>query len=63
MKTTENVNFDAPFQSIRNAAIITGLSSFYIRKGCREGTIKHIKSGNTYFVNVPALLASLGVEE
>ena len=52
-----------PFQKITEAVQTTGLSAFFLRKGCRDGTVPHIKSGTTYFVNVPALLRQLGVPE
>lgn len=53
---------NAPFQRIPDASRITGLSQFYIRRGCKEGTIPHIMSGTTYMVNIPALLRQLGVD-
>lgn len=52
-----------PFLKIREAATVTGLSPFYLRKGCRDGSIPHVKSGTVYLVNVPALLKKLGVTE
>lgn len=45
-----------PFQKITEACKTTGLSAYYLRKGCKEGTIPHIKSGGVYYINVPALL-------
>lgn len=51
-----------PFQKIIQAAETTGLSQFYLRSGCRDGTVPHIKSGTTYFINIPALLEKLGLE-
>ncbi len=50
----------APFQKIAEACKTTGLSQYFLRKGCKEGTIPHIKSGETYYINVPALLRQLG---
>ena len=41
-----------PFQSIRNAARITGFSTYYIRNGCKDGTIPHIMVGNEYRINM-----------
>jgi hypothetical protein len=49
-----------PFQKIADAAKSTGLSQYFLRKGCRDGSIPCIKSGTTFYVNVPALLAQLG---
>ena len=51
----------APFQKIPEACKTTGLSQYFLRKGCKDGSIPHIKSGPTYYVNVPALLEQLGV--
>lgn len=55
-------NDAAPFQRIKDATRITGLSQHYLREGCKAGTVPHVKAGSTYLVNVPALLRSLGVE-
>lgn len=49
----------APFQKIPEACRITGLSQYYLRQGCKAGTVPHIKSGPTYYVNIPALLEKL----
>ena len=54
-------NESAPFQTITATARITGLSMYYLRSGCKDGTIQHVKSGATYYINVPALLSDLGV--
>ena len=51
-----------PFLRIKDAAAVTGLSQFYLRKGCRDGSIPHITSGTTYFINLPALLRQLDAE-
>lgn len=51
----------APFQKIPDACKTTGLSQYFLRKGCKDGSVPHIKSGPTYYVNVPALLEQLGV--
>ena len=51
-----------PFQKISDAATITGLSQYFLRQGCRDGSVPHVKSGSVYFVNVPALLRKLGVD-
>lgn len=54
---------DTPFQKIVDACTSTGLSQHYLRAGCKDGTIPHIKSGTTYYINVPALLRQLGAAE
>ncbi len=51
-----------PYQKIMDACKTTGLSAYFLRRGCREGTVPHIKSGTVYFVNVPALLKKLETE-
>ena len=51
-----------PFQKIPEAAKTTGLSTYFLRRGIRDGTVPHIKSGTVYLVNVPALLRRLDVE-
>lgn len=57
----KNLNEKAPFQTINSTAKITGLSTYFLRAGCKDGTIPHIKVGNTVYVNIPALMA-LGSE-
>lgn len=47
------------FYSIRSAATETGISQDFLRKGCRNGTIPHIKCGAKYLVNVPLLLEQI----
>lgn len=54
---------DTPFQKIPEACASTGLSQFFLRNGCKDGSIPHIKSGNVYYINVPALLRQLGAAE
>lgn len=51
-----------PFQKIPDACKTTGLSQYFLRQGCKAGTIPHIKSGPTYYINVPALLKKLEAE-
>ena len=56
------VDRDAPYQSPRNAAYLTGLSLRYIRDGCRSGRIPHIKVGADFRVNMPMFLKQLQAE-
>ena len=49
-----------PFQKIAEASKTTGLSQYYLRNGCRDGSIPCVKNGSVYLVNVPALLKMLG---
>ena len=51
-----------PFQKIPDACKSTGLSQYFLRQGCKNNTIPHIKSGSTYYINIPALLEKLGAE-
>lgn len=53
---------EAPFQKIPEASRTTGLSCFYLRNGVRDGTIPFVRSGQTYFINVPKLLRQLDAD-
>lgn len=52
-----------PFLKIGAASKVTGLSQYYLRRGCRDGSVPHVMSGTVYLVNVPALLRKLGAAE
>ena len=45
------------FLSIRDAATVTGLSQFFLRSGCRDGSVPCIRSGRKYLVDVQSLNA------
>ena len=47
------------FAKLKDACAMTGLSMFFLRQGCKDGTVPHIRSGATYYVNVPALIEKL----
>ena len=47
---------DKRFMSIDETAMETGLSTYFIRQGVREGWIPHIKCGNKRMVNLPKFL-------
>ena len=51
-----------PFQKIEDAVKTTGLSAWFLRRGCRDGSIPCVRSGRTIYVNVPALLRQFAVE-
>ena len=51
---------NTPFLKIKDAVQATGLSAYYLRSGCKSGTVPHVRSGETYYINVPALLRQLG---
>lgn len=53
---------ETPFLKIKDACSVTGLSQYFLRRGCRDGSVPHIKSGSTFYVNVPALLQKLGAD-
>ena len=40
-----------PFQTIEQACKTTGLSMYYLRRGCWAGTVPHIKSGRVYYIS------------
>lgn len=48
-----------PFQKIAEVCKSTGPSQYYLRQGCKNGAVPHIKSGGVYYVNVPALMEEL----
>ena len=55
----QEYNTDSVFQTIGEASRTTGLSRYYLRNGCKDGTIPHIMCGNTYMVNVPLTIEKL----
>lgn len=52
-----------PFMKIKETSQVTGLSMYYLRNGCKDGTVPCIKSGTVYFINVPKLLEKLNATE
>ena len=62
MPRQAKTNDNAPFQRVPAACRITGLSQTYLRAGCKDGTVPHIRSGSTYYINIPALLQKLNEE-
>lgn len=54
---------NTPFMKIKEASQVTGLSMYYLRNGCKDGTVPCIKSGTVYFINVPRLLEKLDAAE
>ena len=59
MKTSRGGLTVTPFLKISDACRETGLSTYYLRKGCKDGTIPHIKSGTVYLIDMEALLTKL----
>lgn len=63
MKGTERAqSANPPFQKIEDAVRTTGLSAYYLRRGCRNGSIPCVRSGRTIYVNVQALLRRFAAE-
>ena len=56
------INQQTAFMKINAAAKVTGLSQYYLRKGCKDGSVPHVMSGTVYNVNVPALLRKLNAD-
>ena len=52
-----------PFQKIAEACKTTGLLQYFLRQGCKDGTIPHVKSGGVYYINIPALMEALGEKQ
>lgn len=52
-------NPEAPYQTPRAAAYLTGLSLWYIREGCKAGTIPHIRVGRDYRIDMQQLREQL----
>lgn len=44
------------FQTITEAARTTGLSQYSLRRGTKDGSVPHVKSGNRTLINIPLLL-------
>lgn len=57
-----NPSQSRPYLSIREACIATGLSQYYLRSGCKQGTVPHIMVGSKYLINIPLLLKLLEEE-
>ena len=49
----------APFLSIKDACKETGLSQFFLRQGCKDGTIPFIRCGSKLMINIPLLIQQL----
>lgn len=62
MKAILHEGKSQPFQKIQDAVASTGLSAYFLRQGCRDGTVPHIRSGRVLYINVPALLRQLGAD-
>lgn len=54
--TNEN---STKLQTIEAAAKLSGASQYFIRLGCRNGTIPCVRSGRKYLVNMPLFMEQL----
>lgn len=54
--------FDTPFMKIKDACAVTGLSQYFLRSGCKDGSVPCIRSGTVYLINVPMLIEKLNRE-
>ena len=52
-----------PYMKLADACEATGLSQWFLRRGCKDGSIPCTKSGRTYYVNVPALMEKLDAKQ
>lgn len=57
-----NCSHEKTYMNLTDACKATGLSTYYLRRGCKNGSVPHCKSGVKYLVNVPALLQKLDDE-
>ena len=59
MSRQKAINPAAPFQPLNAAALMTGLSRWYLMEGCKAGTVPYIRVGTDYRINMPLLLEQL----
>lgn len=55
-------NPNAPYQKIPDACRTTGLSQYFLRRGCRDGSIPCVRSGTVYFIDMEGLMLKLKAE-
>jgi hypothetical protein len=48
-----------PYMGVDACSRAIGISTFFLRKGIREGTVPYIQSGRKLLIDVEALLAQL----
>ena len=51
-----NFSSEKPFLSIKDTSTRSGLSQYYIRQRCIDGTIPHRMLGNKYMIDYDAFL-------
>ena len=58
-KRTDHVQEPTPFCGIPEAARRSGLSEFFIRRGCRDGSIPCIRTGEKYMVDFNGMVEAM----
>ena len=61
MAKNQSATIGTPYKNILDASAASGLSQSYLRKGCKDGSIPHIRIGSKYMINIPALYDQLGI--
>lgn len=59
----KDYNPTARYQSIADACRTTGLSQYYLRNGCKDGSIPHIRCGRVYMIDVSGLYDALDAQQ
>ena len=54
---------NVPYMKLAAACEATGLSIWFLRRGAKDGSVPCIKSGKTYYINVPALMEKLDAQQ
>ncbi len=52
----------APYQKLEAACLMTGMSVYSLRRGCKDGSVPHVMRNGKYYINVPELLRQLNEE-
>lgn len=58
-KSLNETNYDAALLRYRPTAVRTGLSEKYLRQGCKDGWIPHVRIGSDTLIYVDLLLEIL----
>ena len=58
MQVTESKQV-TPFMKIGAASRATGLSQYFLRQGCKDGSVPHIRSGTKIFIDYEHAIAKL----
>ena len=52
----------SPYLSIRAASAVVNLPQSVLRRGCRDGTIRHVRHNNRLYIDMVALLEKLDTD-